>query len=154
MTLPFASAGLLIAASLAASWNDACHRRIPNWLCAATAIAGLVVALVLSGLPALGGHALHAAIALVIGMLLFKFGIIGGGDAKFYAAMAAWFALPQAVALLVSVTLCGFVLLVVWFGHRRATGKPIGRPGGEPSEGLPYGIAIGAGAVVAKLITG
>ena len=125
--LPVASEALLIAAGVVASWGDLFQRRIPNWLCAVTAIAGLALGLVVGGLPLLGWQMLHAAIALMAGMLLFRIGLIGGGDAKFYAAVAAWFPLAGAPRLLMSVALSGLALLVVWFVYRRAMGKPISR---------------------------
>lgn len=149
--LPVASGGLLIAAGVVASWGDLFQRRIPNWLCAVTAIAGLALGLVIGGLPLLGWQTLHAAIALMAGMLLFRIGLVGGGDAKFYAAVAAWFPLAVAPRLLMSVALSGLALLVVWFVYRRAMGKPISRAGNNPGDKLPYGIAIAIGAVVARL---
>lgn len=141
-------AAALSLAGGAAAWLDLRHRLIPNWLCAVTLLAGLVAATVAGGLPALGNQSLHMAIALVAGMALFQFGVFGGGDAKFYAAVAAWFPLAQAGMLLISVTLCGLVLLVVWFSYRRIRRLPV-RRGGQHFEGLPYGVAIGAGAVLA-----
>lgn len=144
--------GLLVAAGAAASWSDAFHRRIPNWLCAATAAAGLLFGFLSGGAPMLGNQALHALIALFIGMLLFKFGVFGGGDAKFYAGVAAWFTLSEATALLLLVSLCGLLVLIVWFLFRRAMGKPLKRLSTDPSDSLPYGIAIGIGAIAARLV--
>lgn len=144
------SLAALSLAGVAAAWLDLRRRLIPNWLCAMTLLAGLATAMVAGGLPALGNHSLHMAIALVAGMALFHFGVFGGGDAKFYAAAAAWFPLAQAVMLLIAVVLCGLVLLVVWFGYRRIRALPV-RKGGQHFEALPYGVAIGAGAVLAAL---
>lgn len=142
-------AALTLAAAIAA-WTDVLRRRVPNWLCAITALAGLAAGVIQGGLPALGSQALHLAIALVVGIGLFRFGVFGGGDAKFYAAVAAWFGMSRALLLLISVTFCGGALLVVWFGYRRLRRLPIGRnSGGTHFDSLPYGIAIGAGAVMA-----
>lgn len=149
---PLISKGLLVAACLAAGWGDLSQRRIPNWLCAATALAGLGYGFAAGGWPVLGSHAAHAALALVVGMGLFAVGAFGGGDAKFYAAVAAWFALSEAAALLMAVALSGLLLLVVWFTVRRAAGKPIRRTGGDPADTLPYGLAIGSGAVIGALM--
>lgn len=154
LALPLVSEGLLLVVSLFASWSDAYHRRIPNWLCALTALAGLSFALAAGGLPELGSHALHAGIALVVGMVLFRIGAFGGGDAKFYAAIAAWFTWGQAVGLLLAVALCGLVLLLVWFTYRRLAGKPLKRFATEPGDSLPYGIAIAAGAMTARWVLG
>ena len=137
MLLPLIPNALLIAAGAFASWSDTFHRRIPNWLSAATAVAGLITGFLLGGLPALGSQAAHAAIALIVGMVLFRFGVVGGGDAKFYAAVAAWFRLAQAT------------MLLVWFVLRRIQGKPIRQRSNKPGDSLPYGIAIAGGAIAA-----
>jgi len=137
MLLPLIPNALLIAAGAFASWSDTFHRRIPNWLSAATAVAGLITGFLLGGLPALGSQAAHAAIALIVGMVLFRFGVVGGGDAKFYAAVAAWFRLAQAT------------MLLVYFVLRRIQGKPIRQRSNKPGDSLPYGIAIAGGAIAA-----
>jgi prepilin peptidase CpaA len=142
-----ACAALVVSAALA-GWNDVRHRRIPNWLCTVTALAGLGFAVWLSGFPAAWSNGLHFLIALVAGMLLFRMGVFGGGDAKYYAAVAAWFSLGHAVMLLLAVTLSGLVLLVVWFSARRLAGIPVRRKLTGGMDALPYGIAIGAGAAI------
>lgn len=144
---------LLLLSALVASWYDGRYRRIPNWLCAATALAGLAVTAWSAGPTALPGNALHLLIALVVGMVLFRLGVFGGGDAKYYAAVAGWFGMAKAVLLLLSVTMSGLVLLVIWFTSRRLAGVPIRRTAGSGLDGLPYGIAIGAGAVIAMATT-
>ncbi len=144
---------VLVTACVTAAWLDVRYRRIPNLLCVWTAIAGLMAAVLLpSDAGGLASHALHMLIALIAGMILFRFGIFGGGDAKFYAAVAAWFALGNGTLLLVDVALCGLVLLVFWFTFRRLKGYPIRRSGGTVFDGLPYGLAIGAGAIMAYLL--
>ena len=143
-----AACAALAVSAVAAGWSDARHRRIPNWLCAATAIAGLAFAIWANGWHGALGNALHFLIALIAGMALFRMRVFGGGDAKYYAAVAAWFSLQQAVLLLLAVTLSGLVLLVIWFATRRLAGMPIRKTAGTGMDGLPYGIAIGAGAVI------
>ena len=141
----------LIALCAAAAWLDLTQRRIPNWLCGVTAIAGLTLAVTLGGFAGLGSHALHMAVALLGGMALFALGGFGGGDAKFYAGVAAWFGLSEGLQLLVCVALSGLLLLIVWFVYRRAKGIPVRRTKEGPWDGLPYGIAIGGGAITAML---
>lgn len=152
MFLKFLPLAALSLAAVVASWSDVFHRRVPNWLCAVTALAGLAAGLFLGGLPMLGSQFLHMVIVLAAGMVLFRFGIFGGGDAKFYAAVAAWFTVGKAAFLLVCIAIAGLALLVVWFAYRRIRRLPISRKGGEtPYDSLPYGIAIGVGAVHAML---
>jgi len=152
MPLLLALKALLIAAGAFASWSDVYRRRIPNWLCLATAALGLIFGFAAGGWALPGSQAAHAVIALIVGMALFKFGVMGGGDAKFYAAIAAWFGLSRATTLLMTVTLCGLLLLIVWFLVRRVQGKPIRRRSNDPYDGLPYGLAIAAGAVICLFV--
>lgn len=140
---------LLILCAVLAAFFDMTRRRIPNWLCAVTVVAGLVLAFVLGDASVLGSHALHAFVALLGGMALFAMGGLGGGDAKFYAGVASWFAFKQAPALLVCIALSGFLVLVGWFVYRRIRRYPISRKKSESSfDNIPYGIGIGLGAIV------
>lgn len=137
----------LILAGILASWFDIRERRLPNWLCIAVALAGLASAMLAGGASALGWQALHAAIALVIGMGLFAARIIGGGDAKYYAATAAWFGLSAALQLLVSVALSGLLVLLVWAIVRRTKGLAVFQLGKSKEARLPYGVAIALGSI-------
>lgn len=143
---------LLALACVIAGWMDVIHRRIPNWLCASTALMGLLFAAIflLDG-AGVASHTLHMLAALLAGMALFSFSIFGGGDAKFYAAVAAWFPLDQGIRLLVCVTSSGLALLIVWFVYRRIRGYPIRQKNGSKFDALPYGLAIGIGALAAML---
>jgi prepilin peptidase CpaA len=148
----------LVALALAwavASWTDILHRLVPNWLCGVTAITGLATGFLLGGCASLGSQLLHMGIVLVAGMALFRMGLFGGGDAKFYAAVAAWFALGKAaVLLLFSISVSGLVLFVLWFIYRRLRRIPIGRSsGGSQFDSLPYGVAVGGGAVLAMAMS-
>lgn len=142
----------LIGLCTVGAWFDLTQRRISNLLCGVIAVGGLAVAVVQGGVGGLGGHALHMVLALLGGMALFALGGFGGGDAKFYAGVAAWFGLGQAVQLLLCVALAGLSLLIVWFSYRRARKLPVRKTQGGPFEGLPYGVAIAGGAIAAALL--
>lgn len=144
--------GALIVLCAIAAWLDLTQRRIPNWLCGVAALTGLALAAMLGGWNGLGSHALHMAVALLGGMALFAMGGFGGGDAKFYAGVAAWFAFADGVLLLLCVALSGLLLLIAWFVYRRLKGLPVRRTRDGPWDGLPYGVAIGAGAIAATLV--
>ena len=144
----WAGLALLLPACLHAAWSDLFRRLIPNLLCLATGLAGLACAGVLGGIDALTSHAAHVLIALAGGMLLFRLGMVGGGDAKFYAGCAGWFALPQGPGLLVYVGLAGFVLFLGWFTIRRIQRRPIRAASDRPFERLPYGLAIAGGTLL------
>lgn len=137
---------VLAAITAAACYFDIGRRRLPNWLCGVTLLTGLAFH-ALAGHPAgLGMAALHALIALFVGMALYAAGAIGAGDAKFYAALAAWFPLGLGVVLLLSVSLCGLVLVTVWFIWRR---RKRGLRKDDVFAKLPYGVAIAIGGLVA-----
>lgn len=141
--------GALAALGMVAARLDMVERRLPNWLAAITLLAGLVTMLVMGGPQLATSALLHAALALIGGMLFFAAGMIGGGDAKFYAAVASWFALRDGLYLLVSVTLGGLVLLVLWalLWHRRRGASGNGADRDDPFAKLPYGVAIALGGV-------
>ena len=131
-----------------ASWTDVKQRRIPNWVSAVTLVAGLSAAFAVGGIEQLGWSAAHFAVALVAGMILTAFRWIGAGDAKFYAAIAAWLPIQLGLWLLVSVALAGLVLLVAFSMKRR--GRITRTSAGQSDfDKLPYGIAIGLGGLLA-----
>ena len=143
---------LLVAACVAAAGLDMYSRKLPNLLCLATLLVGLVYAGFSSGWAGVGWHSAHAAAALLIGMALFAGGLIGGGDAKFYAAAAAWFPLADGLRLLMAVSVAGLVTVLVWIAIRRILRRPWRRQSAnDPFAQFPYGVAIGIGAISAFL---
>ena len=149
----------LPALMLTAAITDITRFVIPNWI--ALAVVGcFLVAGPLSGLDvaAMGVHVLVGAIALAVGFTLFFVGILGGGDAKLIAAGALWFGpagvLPYALAIAIS----GGVLCLLLLAYR-AIPSPMTSAGWlrtlhDPSSGVPYGVAIATGAVMALPTTG
>ena len=136
----------VILCVVAAGW-DFRRRVIPNLLNLVILVAG-VVSVVLVALSDADvsplSHLLHFAIALVAAMLLFRFGWWGGGDGKFYAAIAAWFPLAGAVPLAVWTALMGAVLVAAMGLHGKAFRVA------DWQKNLPYGAAIAAGALMAR----
>ena len=147
-----ASILLLPAAAIAAAgaFLDIRDQRLPNWLCAALALAALTGLAFSRGAALLPWALLHAAVALVVGMLLFRLGAIGGGDAKFYAAAACAFPLLPAagpLGLLGWTSAAGLALLIAMAAGRRMLGRPVFLKGWA----VPYGVAIAAGFWIALL---
>ncbi len=142
-------AGLTILLAVGAL-SDIKDRRLPNWLSLLLLVYGLGHAFALGGLEDLGWlqtmgwHFLHAMIALAVGAALFAGGIFGGGDAKFYAGLAAYFTLGQGLDLLLWVSILGFFTIIAWMIGRRLL------RGDKPKKDslkakFPYGVAIAAG---------
>jgi prepilin peptidase CpaA len=145
------SVAVLGLAGLYAAWSDIRWRKLPNALCLALGVLGLAVAAYGGGLaPAASGLA-HAVIALIVGIGLFALGVIGAGDAKYYAASATWFSLGTGLRLLLWVSLAGLALFFVWFVWRRLRGIKIRTGAADDSDKFPYGVAIAAGSVLTAL---
>ena len=133
--------GVLVAIS---AWSDVRTRLLPNWLALLTAGIGLALAAYLApDLAAFGWHVAHAAIAFLIGIVLFSLGLWGGGDGKFYAAIAGWFALSEFFLLIFAISAVGLVLVLA--GAVRRKGKLFRKNG----TSVPYGVAIGLGGWLA-----
>lgn len=126
--------------------SDIKWRRLPNWLALLLLALGLAHGFASGGIAGVGWHALHMAIALAAGMGLFAIGAWGGGDAKFYAGIAAFFPLERGIELLLWVTLLGGALVIGWMVGRRIVPRLKGTVQGLHGK-FPYGIAIAAGGV-------
>lgn len=129
----------LLAAS--AAWSDWRRRTIPNWLSLLTASLGILFAAIFSGWEPALWHVAHMVVALAIGMVLFGLRWWGGGDSKFYAAVAAWVPLSGFFALVVSIALAGLVLVAGAYVLRQLKAAEQRRK----LDALPYGVAISAG---------
>jgi prepilin peptidase CpaA len=130
---------------------DIKERRLPNWLCAAFAVAGTGGLAVSAGPAAVPWALLHAALALIAGMMLFRLGAIGGGDAKFYAAAACALPLEKVLPLIGWTSAAGFGLLVVMMVRRRITGVSQRETRFLSGWEVPYGVAIAGGFLLTLL---
>ncbi len=135
----------LVLAGLAGfgAWTDIANRHLSNWLGLATLVAGLVFAAIGAAPAEFLSHLGHFAIALAIGLALFAAGVWGGGDGKFYAAVAAWFPINLFFNLIFAISMVGLAMLIVMLIKSR------GRLLRKDTRGVPYGVAIGLGALVA-----
>lgn len=148
---PLVGTSILMLEAVTGGWLDLTSRRLPNWLCLVTFITGLGFVVAELGLTSAAWALAHSAIALLVGMVLFRFEAIGAGDAKFYAACAAWFPLQKGLTLLVSVSLAGLLLVIGWFGYRQF--RRIRDDAEKGKFGMvPYGLAVAAGAGITKIM--
>ena len=135
--------------------SDLVSYKIPNWVSLGLA-ALFAVAAVLSGMPleTVGWHTLVCAVALVVGMILFGFNFIGGGDAKMFAACALWMGPNYIVQYCVYFALVGGLFsLTLLFLRRGALPAftvrvPVLNQLLTPNAGIPYGVALGIGALL------
>lgn len=142
--LPWVLTAIFAALACIAAYRDVRFRTIPNLLNAAIAASGLAAAWFTAGTDGLLMAGLHFGLALVVGMAVFALKMWGGGDAKFYAATAAWFTIREFPALIIAISLAGLLLLMGWFATKRFWQ-------GESAAGLkgqlPYGLAIAGGGI-------
>jgi prepilin peptidase CpaA len=140
---------------LAAATEDAVRLRISN-LIVLLVLVGAIVAAVLAGPELSLWKNLVVFLALLgIGTPMFAAGKLGGGDVKLLAAVGLWFDFAGALWMIVAVALAGgvlalLVLILRSFGWSEEIRRRVVllRPGG----GIPYGVAIAAGALIAMAL--
>jgi len=123
------------------AWTDFRNRTIPNLLVLATLVVGLSILAIAGDWNALLMHLAHFGVALLIGLGLFAAKFWGGGDGKFYAAIAAWFPIDQFFTLIFFISVIG-LFLVLGFIARNG-----GKMAAKSVAGVPYGVAIGLGGL-------
>ncbi len=124
--------------------------RISIGLIAAFAVAAIMAPL---GWPELASHVGAGLLMLAIGIGLFAFGFLGGGDAKLLAAAALWFGFEGLLQYLVLVSICGGLLVLAILLYRSMS-PPLWLCRQEwamrlhtKAGGVPYGIALAAGGL-------
>jgi len=105
---------------------------------------------------AIGWHAAAFAVVLAAAFGMFAIGGMGGGDAKLLAATSLWmgFGTPLLSYLVTSAFIGGaLTLFIVVFrtsGLAQIAGRnPFLRNLGGSADGVPYGIALGLGGLMA-----
>jgi prepilin peptidase CpaA len=145
-------AGLLIYAAC----TDIASLTIPNWVSIALSALFIVFALA-QGMPLaeIGVHVLFGFGVLVIGFFLFQANIIGGGDAKLLGAAAVWTGFAAFAPFLIWTAIAGGVLAAILLVARMfqpavaAWAPPFVYRLLTPNSGLPYGVAIMIGGLMA-----
>ncbi len=132
--------GLLVSAGI----EDARTREIANWKNAAVALLAPVWWYA-SGLEPWPGMALQLGGALAVFavfLVVFHFGMMGGGDVKLIVALALWLPFPAFLSMLMVMSIAGGVVTIVMMIESRI----------KKSQGqieVPYGVAIAFAALLA-----
>ena len=113
------TAGPLIVVLLGlAAWSDLAIRTIPDWICVALALAGLLIR------GSAGAHALAISVGLA-GVLFLAlvfvhaYGGLGGGDVKLAAALVLGLPASGAYRFLMVTVLAGGVLGLLYLALRQ-----------------------------------
>lgn len=156
MTLASLLCLLFPAMAILAAVYDARSMTIPNWISIVLALGYVPVAFIV-GLPVadIGWSVGIGFIALVIGIALFAFRILGGGDAKLLAASAMWVGLSGLLPFVLYTALAGGALSLLLLTVRKwmplmpiVVGPQWIQRLLEPKGDIPYGIAIAVAAVL------
>ena len=139
---------------VAMAW-DAATLEIPDMASVVLAAGFLGGAIVRdAGLSLILQHMAAGLALFAVGAGLFRLGVWGGGDVKFMAATGLWFGWSGLPAWLFMVALAGGVLALAILVLRHAVAAPAPWwPGWlnrlhRRDEGIPYGIALGAGGLL------
>jgi prepilin peptidase CpaA len=155
MVLEAAVLTVLPGAVAFAAAMDIFTMRIPNRISMVLVVAFFPLALMAGlGFWEIASHVGAGALMLAVGFALFIGGWFGGGDAKLVAAIALWVGFDCLLHYLLYVTVAGgFIASLFW------TARSVPLPSvllGEQwalrlhrtDGGIPYGIAIAAGALL------
>lgn len=133
--------------------SDLRRRRLPNAMVASFAV--LYFAHAWLAPEARTGLALHVATgtaALALAAALFRFGWLGGGDAKLFGAVFLWSGPAHASTVFFIVSMFGLMLAlaqIVLGRFQRDDAAPLALAWLAPARGVPYGVALAAGGIVA-----
>lgn len=138
-----------------AAFSDFFSMTISNKVALAL-IAGFLVFALWSGMPlaVIGWHFAIFALVLGVSFGLFAAGAIGGGDAKLAASTALWLGWEYTLVYLIYASLIGALLTLIIM-RLRSHVMPYQMAGVEwaarlyrADNGIPYGIALGAAALL------
>jgi prepilin peptidase CpaA len=139
--------------------SDLRSRRLPN-----LGVAGFAALFVLEAVftrstrASFEAHAAAGALSLAAAALLFRFGWLGGGDAKLAAAVFLWAGPASATLVVLVVSVCGsFVGISVLTISLMMRNDLLGGLTKQlawvaPERGVPYGVALAIGGIVAVLL--
>lgn len=152
--MDYAGPLLISAMLLVGAFLDWRHRILPNWLALAIFATASVSVAATDGLSAIAPNLIHFAIALGLGFALFAVGVLGGGDAKTYSALAMTAPISEGYLLLALTAVATAGLAVIWLLVVRlkapADTDQDGGEGTDDSEDhkkVPLGVAIAVGGM-------
>ena len=104
-------------------------------------------------LPEIFLHILAGGVVLLVGFVLYSFNFIGAGDAKLLAASSIWFGFAELPIFLCIVAMVGGFLSLLLIIFRKVTLPAAWAQVGwiqnlYKEKGVPYGVAISAGAIL------
>lgn len=151
MTMFGAVIVIMAAAVSFAGLQDLMSRRISNLFPIFIIVLFLAAHIIAGWQVDVWKNLISFLVVLVIGALLFKYGIMGGGDVKLWAAVALWFKPSQLPLLILCITLAGGALALVSIIRRLIRKNAISTQNGGA---VPYGVAIAIGTIITVSLGG
>ena len=96
-----------------AAWTDVRQRRIPNWLTAIVAAAGIVQSLTSFALVSPAQALAGLAVGFALPFLLYAVGGRGAGDVKLMAGIGAWMGVRPVVWVFAAAAIVSLIVAVV-----------------------------------------
>jgi len=136
---------------LAAAAEDAVRLKISNLIVLLVLVAAVAATIIAGPQLALWKNFVVFLGLLAIGTPMFAAGKLGGGDVKLLAAVGLWFDFTGALWMILAVVLAGgllalVVLILRAFGWSEEMRRRVVLL--RPRGGIPYGVAIAAGALI------
>ncbi len=170
MTYWGVTCAILVPGVLLASWIDYAQRRVPNWLNASIAAAGLICQTAFFGWTGFGAAMLGLLVGFAVLIVPWAMHGMGAGDVKLMAAIGAWFGPWMTLVSFAMGAAIGGVIAVIMIlvgGRMREAWSNLGIIliklrsretmfsdfGGAKSMGakpqlLPYGVPLTMGSLV------
>lgn len=129
-------AGLAIAL-LVSIYTDIRYRLIFNAITIPIALAAPIYWYATGGfsLTEIGIHLVTATITFIFFAIAFRFGAMGGGDVKLFAALALWFSWIEVIRLILYASIIGALVTIIFLSiHKLKQADGRAR--------IPYGVAI------------
>ncbi|MCF6305965.1 MAG: prepilin peptidase [Rhodobacteraceae bacterium] len=145
---------IVVGCMLATGWKDLTSMTIPNWI-SLVLVAGFFITAPFAwqGWAVFGTPILVGLVCFFIGVTLFAFGQMGGGDAKLFAATSIWWVWADLGYYAIYTALAGGVLtILIILGRKYLPEKALKTEWlhhlFKDEKKIPYGIALAFGALV------
>lgn len=135
--LTYALVGGLAIALIYSIYTDVRYRLIFNRVTLLIALAAPAYWAATGGfnLPEIGLHLLTATIVFIFFLIAFRFGAMGGGDVKLFAALALWWHWIDVVRMVLYASILGALVTIVFVMIHKLKQQ-------DGKARIPYGVAI------------
>jgi prepilin peptidase CpaA len=135
--LTYALLGGLAIALIYSIYTDVRYRLIFNKVTLLIALASPAywAATGSFNMPEIGLHLLTATIVFIFFLIAFRFGAMGGGDVKLFAALALWWHWIDVVRMVLYASILGALVTIVFVMIHKSKQQ-------DGKARIPYGVAI------------